>query len=323
MTDKAGILSTNGAKEMSSLFSYVPVFQISGMTEQVRSKFIGRLLNCLKSRSIDGVHLRKKDFLNEYAFLSWAKFYDIVIIDTEAGILPQEIRIESYDRSNPAGSIWTSGNCNDSAFEGLADQLMKELDKRVSLIPTWACILIGGKSSRMGQPKHLIEDEHNLTWLERTANILRPLVDGVVVSGSGLLPDRLTDTVRLADIPQVAGPLTGILAAMRWQPLVTWLFVACDMPHINPEAIHWLLSERRPGCWGRVPRLPGNKHCEPLLAWYDYRAAQLFEEQNYSGNLRIGAVASHLKVENPVIPGTLACGWQNVNTPEQLKAVRR
>jgi molybdopterin-guanine dinucleotide biosynthesis protein A len=101
------------------------------------------------------------------------------------------------------------------------------------------------------------------------------------------------------------------------------MFVACDMPHITPEAIHWLLSKRRSGCWGRVPRLAGNKHYEPLLAWYDFRAAQLFEEQNYSGNLRIGAVASHLKIDNPVIPETLAYGWQNINTPEQLKAALR
>ena len=318
MTDKTGCLSTKGTKGVSRIFSCLPVFQLSGMTEELRGEFVRQLLNCLLNRSIDGVYLKKKDFLNEHALLSWVKLYDIVIVDTGIDLPLQEIRMESYDKSVPAGFIWTDGN--DLALEGFAGQLIKELDERVSRIPIWACILIGGKSSRMGQPKHLIEDEHNLTWLERTTNILRPLVEGVVVSGSGLLPDKLADIERLVDIPNVVGPLTGILAAMRWQPLVTWMFVACDMPHITPEAIHWLLSKRRSGCWGRVPRLAGNKHCEPLLAWYDFRAAQLFEEQNYSGNLRIGAVASHLKIDNPVIPEALAYGWQNINTPEQLKA---
>lgn len=321
MTDKTGCLSTKGTKEVSSIFSCVPVFQLSGMTNELRSKFVECLLNCLQSRSINGVYLKKEDFLNEYALLSWVKFYDIIIVDTGIDLPVREIRMASYDKSVPAEFIWIDGN--DLVLEGFAIQLMKELDERVSRIPIWACILIGGKSSRMGQPKHLIEDEHNLTWLERTTNILRPLVDGVVVSGSGLLPDKLTGIVRLADIPDVVGPLTGVLAAMRWQPLVTWMFVACDMPHITPEAIHWLLSKRRSGCWGRVPRLAGNKHCEPLLAWYDFRAAQLFEEQNYHGNLRIGAVASHLKIDNPVIPEPLAYGWQNINTPEQLKTARR
>ncbi|MGB3223164.1 MAG: molybdenum cofactor guanylyltransferase [Desulforhopalus sp.] len=322
MTDKASRLSTNG-KGVSSIFSRIPVFQISGMTKELRSKFIGRLLNCLQNRAIDGVYLKKEDFLNEYALLSWVKLYDIVIVDTGVDLPLQEIRMESYAKSVPAEFIWTGDNCNDSALECFTGQLMEELDERVSRIPIWACILIGGKSSRMGQPKHLIKDEQNLTWLERTTNILRPLVDGVVVSGAGLLPGKLADIERLADIPNVAGPLTGILAAMRWQPLVTWMFVACDMPHITPEAIHWLISKRRSGCWGRAPRLAGNKHCEPLLAWYDFRAAQLFEEQNYSGNLRIGGVASHLKIDNPLIPEALAYGWQNINTPEQLKTSRR
>jgi molybdopterin-guanine dinucleotide biosynthesis protein A len=324
MTDKTSCLGTKeGTKDMSGTFSCVPVFQLSGMTEKLRSKFIERLLNYLEKRSIDGVYLKKKDLLNEYVLLSWVKLYDLVIVDTGIDLPLQEIRMENYDKSVPAEFFRTDGNENDLALEGFAGQLMKELDERVSRIPIWACILIGGKSSRMGQPKHLIEDGHHLTWLERTTNILRPLVDGVVVSGSGLLPDTLTDIVRLVDIPKVVGPLTGILAAMRWQPLVTWMFVACDMPHITPEAIHWLLSKRRSGCWGRVPRLAGNKHCEPLLAWYDFRAAQLFEEQNYSGNLRIGAVASHSKIDNPVIPETLAYGWQNINTPEQLKTALR
>lgn len=321
MTDKAGCLSTKGTKGVSTTLSYIPVFQISGMTKGLRSKFVGRLLNCLLNRSIAGVYLKKKDFLNEYALLSLAKLYDIVILDTGNNLPLQEIRMDSYDKSVPAEFIWTDGN--DLALEGFASQLLKELDERVSRIPIWACILIGGKSSRMGQPKHLIKDEHNLTWLERTTHILRPLVNGVVVSGSGLLPDKLADIERLIDIPNVVGPLTGILAAMRWQPLVTWMFVACDMPHITPEAIHWLISKRRSGCWGRVPRLAGNKHCEPLLAWYDFRAAQLFEEQNYSGNLRIGGVASHLKIDNPLIPEALAYGWQNINTPEQLKTSRQ
>ena len=135
-----------------------------------------------------------------------------------------------------------------------------------------------------------------------------------------MLPAKLSDIVRLTDIPGVVGPLTGILAASRWQPTVTWLLVACDMPHITPEAIHWLLSGRRAGCWGRVPRLEGSKHCEPLFAWYDFRAAQLFEEQLYQGNLRIGGAASHPKIDNPLIPESLSYGWKNINTPQQLKA---
>jgi molybdopterin-guanine dinucleotide biosynthesis protein A len=321
MTDEVRYSVPGETNSLRCIVADLPVFQLSGKTEELRSNFARQLMNCLEGHSINGTFLTKEDSLHEYALLSRAKLYDLVIIDTGIDLPAQEIRMESYDKSAHERFVWTGGN--ELAVEQFVSQLIGKMDELVSRIPIWACILIGGKSSRMGQPKHLIEDEHEITWLERTTGIVRPLVDGVVVSGTGELPEKLTDIVRLPDIPGVVGPLTGILAAMRWQPLVTWMFVACDMPHITSETIHWLLSKRCSGCWGRVPRLAGNKHCEPLFAWYDFRAAQLFEEQNCVGNLRIGAVASHLKIDNPVIPETLAYGWQNINTPEELKTALR
>ena len=217
--------------------------------------------------------------------------------------------------------IFTGGD--DRVMEEFVGRLIVKLDMLQSQTPVWACILIGGKSSRMGRPKHLIEDGNGITWLERTIGVLGPLVDGLVVSGAGMLPERLIGMVRLADIPGVVGPLTGILAASRWQPLVSWLLVACDMPYITPEAVQWLLSGRRAGCWGRVPRLAVREHCEPLFAWYDFRAAQLFEQQAHDGNLRIGFAAYHPKVYNPVIPDSLSNCWKNINTADQIKEPHR
>ena len=188
--------------------------------------------------------------------------------------------------------------------------------------PVWGCILIGGRSSRMGQPKHLLTDDYGKTWLEHTVGILKPIVDGIVISGAGTLPESLTGMPRLVDIPGVVGPLTGILAASRWLPSVSWLLVACDMPYISAEAVEWLLSHRRPSDWGCVPRMIGASHFEPLFALYDPRAAGLFESQVLSGDMRMSRVARHPKITNPVIPELLRYGWENVNTPEQLQQVK-
>ena len=67
--------------------------------------------------------------------------------------------------------------------------------------------------------------------------------------------------------------------------------------------------------------MKGKSYCEPLFAWYDIYAAQLFEEQALHGNLRPGSVAGHEKVNNPEIPEFLQSAWENVNTPEQLHLV--
>lgn len=296
----------------------LPVFQISGRTEGERVGFVQRLLAELERRSLFAAFLQQKESRNRYAVRSMAKLYDLVVVDAGVDLPAQPIQIEDYEESWQESFSWMGGD--DLALQGFADRLVEKMDELVHQTPVWGCVLIGGKSSRMGRPKHLIEDQSKTTWLERTIDILRPLVDGLVISGTGMLPETLADTVRLADIPGVVGPLTGILAASRWQPTVSWLLVACDMPHITPEAIQWLLSDRRAGCWGRVPRLAGRKHCEPLFAWYDFRAAQLFEEQLYQGNLRIGGAASHPKIDNPLIPESLSYGWQNINTPQQLQA---
>lgn len=198
---------------------------------------------------------------------------------------------------------------------------LQKLQNLSAAVPVWACILIGGKSSRMGFPKHLLTGMDGVSWLERTVNLISPLVSGVVVSGAGELPESLATIPRLVDIPGVAGPLNGIIAASRWQPLVSWLVVACYMPHLTGTAVSWLLADRPAGEWGRLPHMPGDLRGEPLFSWYDMRAAHLFEAQLFSGNMRMDGVASHPKIISPEIPPELASAWSNINTPEELQHI--
>lgn len=296
----------------------LPVFLLSGRTAEERGRFGSQLLAELERRSFCGVFVKHQEYRhwNRYALLSLVKNYDLIIIDIGGDAPAQQLHSDGYRIAGQGCSIWT-GN-DDKAMSQLIDRLVLTMDQLVQCTPVWACILIGGKSSRMGQPKHLIQDAQKTTWLERTIEIVSPLVDGLVVAGAGRLPDKLADIIRLPDIPAVAGPLTGVVAACRWQPMVSWLLVACDMPHITTEALHWLLADRHAGCWGRVPRLTERKRAEPLLAWYDFRAGQIFEEQLNERNLRIGDVATHRKIDTPQIPEALCESWQNINTPEQL-----
>jgi molybdopterin-guanine dinucleotide biosynthesis protein A len=95
------------------------------------------------------------------------------------------------------------------------------------------------------------------------------------------------------------------------------------MPDINTEALAWLLDQRRPGCWGTVPRLQEDGYVEPLLAHYDYRCGPLFEQLLASGSLRIGQIAGQPKIEIPLIPRQLRSAWHNINTPQELAISRQ
>jgi molybdopterin-guanine dinucleotide biosynthesis protein A len=301
-------------------FSRLPVFLLSGGTEGSRVDFVRRLLNELTERSLTGAFLRRGDGSNLYSLTLLARRYDLVIVNSGLDTPEQPITLGAFaygkDSALPWSCSWEEG------WPGLVAGLLEKLQEYCQRTPVWGCILIGGKSSRMGHPKHLLKDRRGNTWLENTLAVLQPLLDGIVISGAGELPEKVAAaTLRLPDIPGVAGPLTGILAAGRWQPLVSWLLVACDMPHVSPEAVSWLLTGRRPGCWGRVPKLAGNDRLEPLLAWYDFRSIALFEEQLYTDNMRIGEAAGDFRIDHPVIPEALRHAWENINTPEQLQLV--
>ncbi len=180
--------------------------------------------------------------------------------------------------------------------------------------------MIGGRSSRMGQPKHLITDATGKTWVEHTSSLLTPYVDEVVLSGKGEIPESVSHLQRLTDIEGVKGPLTGILAAMRWQPKCCWLLLACDMPHIEKAALQWLLSSRSPSSHGTVPRLTSDGFYEPLLALYEPKAKDYFEEMAQAKMFRISQIAKYATITTPVVPAELAKSWQNINTPEQLQS---
>lgn len=294
-----------------------PVFQLIGGNKELRREFTVRLVAELDRQALYASLLKCDERTSLSSVVSLVKQFDLVIVDGEIDFPMQRIIIGNRTEAKNGNLTWCGGDDRDLVEFVL--KLIKELNKIARQAEVWACVLIGGRSSRMGRPKHLIEDGKGTTWLERTTEILYPLVDGLVVSGNGMLPEKLSSVTRLPDIPGVVGPLTGVIAASRWQPLVTWLLVACDMPHISTESVQWLLSERRAGAWGKVPRLAETDHCEPLFAWYDFRAAQLFEDQMYKGNLRIGGAAAHPKIENPVVPSSFRYAWQNFNSPDQVR----
>jgi len=192
------------------------------------------------------------------------------------------------------------------------------LDQWTASTPVWGCVLIGGHSSRMGRPKHLITNSEGITWAEILCTRLAEHTEEVVLAGRGEIPPSLVHVPRLADIPEAKGPLAGILAAMRWNPRVSWIVSACDMPLVETEGLQWLLHTRKPGVWGAVPRRWRSDRFEPLLAHYDFRSRYLFEMMLQQGKSRISEICDHAKILTPELPRNLAGSWRNCNTPEDL-----
>jgi molybdopterin-guanine dinucleotide biosynthesis protein MobB len=239
------------------------------------------------------------------------------------------ILVEGHKSTPLPNKVWLRRNSLDlcpSEVSGIKVELDRDVDRAGTvskLLDTllhdaqlktevYAGLLIGGKSSRMGRPKHLIR-ENGHAWLELTVGAVAPFVDDVIILGSARVPESLEGLTVLPDISDVEGPLAGMLSAMRWQPWASWLFVACDLPFISTQAVKWLLATRLPGVWATLPRLPAGGGVEPLFAHYDYRSRLLLE-----GLRRPADITVSPKVITPTPPEDIAVAWSNINTPQDI-----
>ncbi len=246
----------------------------------------------------------------------FTEYYDLVIVCTDQ---LKEVPVVRLDDDLAIDQDTLFHYRTEDDLSSLLAAISLNLKKIEAARPIWGCILIGGKSSRMGSPKHLIEDESGLTWVEKQVAGLADMTDELVLSGKGELPASLHHVERISDVANAEGPLAGILAVMRWNPQASWLVCACDMPLINKTAISWLLEERKPGRWGVVPRHPETGKLEPLFAYYDARCRNLFETLMQKGEMRLGAIAESEKIHIPVLPTDLLEAWKNCNTPDDVE----
>lgn len=176
-------------------------------------------------------------------------------------------------------------------------------------------MFIGGASSRMGRPKHLLVLDGE-SWLRRIATVLGTTCDEVVAVGRGDL-DGL-DLARINDAPDVRGPLAGLLAIL--ERCRSWVLVAaCDLPLFSEAAARWLLDQRHPGAAAVIPRCRGRD--QPLLALYHSRLRPEVEAMCAAGETRMRALCRLPAVRRPVVPEELASSWRNINTPDELVRV--
>jgi len=180
-------------------------------------------------------------------------------------------------------------------------------------------VLIGGKSSRMGRPKQLIR-VGGRTLVDRVVDAIPGRRNEPVLLGSGPVPETLTGNRRVADAPGIAGPLAGLIAALRWAPSKTWLIFACDQPSISNQAVDWLMAQRRPGRWAIMPRSAEGR-VEPFFAIYEPQALGLLEGLAISGTPGPWRLTAHGKVASPTPPEELVESWRSVNTPEEIDSL--
>ena len=108
----------------------------------------------------------------------------------------------------------------------------------------YGLVLSGGKSTRMGNDKGLI-DYHGIPQREYLCNLLKSSCDDAFLSVREEQKSKLENHFKcVVDENEYKGPLNGILSAHNKYPDVSWLVLACDLPLADKETIETLISKR-------------------------------------------------------------------------------
>ena len=185
--------------------------------------------------------------------------------------------------------------------------------KKLDLSPINGLILSGGKSSRMGKDKALL-NYHGTSQLAHLTILLKPFCDRVYVSAKYITEYPNHNIIE--DQYHMDSPLNGILSALTSYPENAWLVIACDMPFIDTQSIEFLMSYRSldklATCYINQKNI-----IEPLFSiWEPDAQEQLQSFQSNDGlSPRKFLIDNHVNLVKPLDHKVL----MNVNTLEEFE----
>lgn len=182
-------------------------------------------------------------------------------------------------------------------------------------------ILAGGKSSRMGTDKGLLE-LNGKKIIEHIISAIQPVVDEIIIISNTDNYDYLGLKV-YSDIIKDRGPLSGIHSALSYSTNDMNLIVSCDMPFISSELLSYIVANAF-DCEIAVPMYNG--YAEPLCAVYSKKCIERFETLIAKNELKMRDVFHHFITKEVLILENLPFYnsklFVNINTQDELNAQR-
>jgi len=175
-------------------------------------------------------------------------------------------------------------------------------------------VLVGGRSSRMGQNKARLKVGSRLL-VEIVAAQVQQVTGGVTLIGN---PSEFSDLPFKCwpDLHPGLGPLAGLEAALAGERADFNVVVGCDTPGISAAALVQLLAvaQRTGALCTLAVDFSCRKH--PLCAVYRSACLPVVRSALTAGRLRLLDVVEELKAVEVPIDLVL----DNLNTPEQFAA---
>src|SRR5690606_684836 len=130
-------------------------------------------------------------------------------------------------------------------------------------------VLVGGKSKRMQRDKGLMK-WHEKEQRYHIADLLGAVCEEVFLSCRQEQQSQISsDYQTLTDTFLDLGPYGGILSALRAQPDRAWLVIACDLPLLDANTIHFLIENRNRKFIATTFASPHDGLPEPLITIWE------------------------------------------------------
>ena len=179
-------------------------------------------------------------------------------------------------------------------------------------------ILAGGKNSRMGRNKALVEwrGKRLIDWV---IDSIKPVCARIIISSNEVLATTQGYEI-VPDRYQKKGPAAGIESGLYHSKTDLNIIVSCDTPLLNPGFFNFMLEKHQ----DKEISIPIHEGInEPMIGIYRRSVHSVFEEAIKSGlNKPPAIIRSCYHQEVPINPDLNFYQpemFLNLNSPEDLK----
>jgi len=179
-------------------------------------------------------------------------------------------------------------------------------------------VLAGGKSSRMGTDKGLL-NFNSKPFIQYSIDALKPLVSEIIIVSD----DKNYDSFgfkRVLDAIKDAGPVSGIYSGLNVSKTKYNLILSCDIPFITPEVLMKLINNIDDDT--EIVQAESNGKSMPLVAIYHKQVKERFYNYLRDGERRLRVVVKNCKYKNVILDETEKHTTINVNTQEEFNQIK-
>ncbi|WP_299062538.1 NTP transferase domain-containing protein [uncultured Polaribacter sp.] len=183
------------------------------------------------------------------------------------------------------------------------------------IAPVKGLVLVGGKSTRMGQDKSML-NYFGFPQKEYVKNLL----ENQNVKTFYSVVNQLDSEVEISDKFYNLGPFGGLCSAFQKDPNSAWFVLATDLPFVNNEIIKLVLKHRNPSKIATAIKGKNKEFPEPLITIYEPKAYPILLQylaQGYScpRKVLINSDVEIVEVDDAII--------RNINTPEEFEMAKK